>query len=461
MELWVSDATNAGTTMLYEFNPGIIGWDFTDYKVPTFCEMGNFLYMNAGTITNGNELWVTDGTTGGTQELIDLYPGSSSSNPSFLTVYHGKLYFTATDGIHGWELYCTDGTSAGTQMVSDMIPGARGIFDDGTGTSSIHPHFTVSGGFLYFQGDDRGGIGTAERHWWRTDGTDAGTFRIETTLYPWDEENVTADMNGVFYFASYDAGFGGELWKSDGSVVGTTQVTMNNGMLIRPSMMSLGNFVYFNGADNDSTGLAYSDGTTAGSGMAFGMQDVAPFFVDRPAIYNDNMFFGMGWYPNGGMDMTTRLVQTNGTRNGTVIYPIAQPRSKVIPLGNDFIFYGSDTIEVFNDPFATFLFKLTPAILPGGAGVGIDESKSNKTISCYPNPASDKLTISSNEFDLNGAMVNIIDITGELVYSKKLGIDNLSLVNIEIPTKLSNGFYLIEIQNSNQLVFDRLMIQRN
>lgn len=108
-----------------------------------------------------------------------------------------------------------------------------------------------------------------------------------------DEDNVATDMNGVFYFASYDAGFGAELWKSDGSVAGTTQVIMSNGLTVRPAMMSLGNYVYFNGADNDSTGLAISDGTTAGSSMAWGMQDVAPFFVNRPQIINDNMFFAI------------------------------------------------------------------------------------------------------------------------------------------------------------------------
>lgn len=461
MELWVSDATNAGTNMLYEFNPGLMGWDFTDYKVPDFCEMNNLLYMNAGNLANGNELWVTDGTTGGTQEVIDLNPGSVSSNPSFLTLYHGKLYFTATDGIHGWELYCSDGTQAGTQLVSDMIPGMRGIFDDGTGSSSIHPHFTVAGGLLYFQGDDAGGIGVQQRHWWRTDGTAAGTFRIETTLFPYDEEDAAVEMNGVFYFQSYDGGFGGELWKSDGTVNGTTQVTMNNGLLIRPAMMSLGNYIYFNGADNDSTGLAYSDGTTAGTGWSFSVQEVIPFMVKTPAIYNDNIFFGMGWYLDGGWDLTTRLVQTNGTQNGTVIYPIAQPRSKVFPLGNDFIFYGSDTIVRINDPFDTFMFRLTPAVLPGGAGVGVSETKKNKTISCYPNPASDKFTIQSNDFDLRDAMVSIVDVTGKLVYSTKLEGDNYSSVNISIPATLSNGFYLIEIRNSNQVISEQLVINRN
>jgi len=461
MELWVRDATNAGTNMLYEFNPGLIGWDFTDYKVPDFCEMNNLLYMNAGNLTNGNELWVTDGTTGGTQEVIDLNPGTVSSNPSFLTEYHGKLYFTATDGTHGWELYCSDGTSAGTQLVSDMIPGVRGIFDDGTGTSSIHPHFTVAGGLLYFQGDDAGGIGAAQRHWWRTDGTAAGTFRIETTLFPYDAEDAAVDLNGVFYFESYDAGFGGELWKSDGSVAGTTQVTMNNGLLVRTAMVTLGNYIYFNGADNDSTGLAQTDGTTAGSAWSFGVQDVVPFQVKYPAIYNDNLFFAMSWYPDGGMDQTTRLVQTNGTRNNTVIYPIAQPRTKIIPLGNDFVFYGSDTIVRINQLFDTFLFRLTPTVLPGGAGVGFTETKSNKNISCYPNPASDKITIRSNEFDLRGAMVSIVDVTGKLVYSTKLGADNFSSVVLNIPTSLSNGFYILEIRNSNQLVSDRLVINRN
>ena len=461
MELWKSDATNAGTNMFYEFNSGMMGWDFTNNKVPTFCEMNNLLYMNAGNLANGNELWVTDGSNAGTSQVIDLYPGTESSNPSFLTVYNGKLYFAATDGTHGWELFCSDGTAGGTQLVKDMIPGARGIFDDGTGFTCFNPHFTNSGGYLYFHGDDAGGIGPAQKHWWRTDGTDAGTFRIETTLYPWDEDNVATDMNGVFYFASYDAGFGAELWKSDGSVAGTTQVIMNNGLTVRPAMMSLGNYVYFNGADNDSTGLAISDGTTSGSSMAWGMQDVAPFFVNRPQIINDNMFFAMSWYPDGGMDMINRLVQTNGTRSGTIIYPLAQPRSKLIPLGNDFIFFGADTIEVFQDPYATFLFKLHPDSLPGGIGVGINETKNIKTISCYPNPASDRITISSNGFDLRGSTMNIYDVTGKNIYSKKVGVDNYSNVDIEIPASISNGIYVVEVSNSNQCLNDRLVIQRN
>lgn len=460
MELWKSDATNAGTNMFYEFNPGLIGWDFSHYKVPAFCEMNNLLYMTAGNAANGNELWVTDGNSANTTQVIDLNPGAASSQPSFLTVYNGKLFFAATDGTHGWELYCTDGTAAGTQIVKDMLPGGKGIFDDGTGFNSINPHFVVSGNYLYFQGDDEGGIGVSQKHWWRTDGTDAGTFRIETTLFPWDDDDCAVDMNGVFYFTSYPGGFGAALWKSDGSIAGTTQVSMSNGLMVRPSMMSMGSNIYFNGADNDSTGLSATDGTTAGSSMFYGMQDVAPFNVDYPAIYNGNMFFSLGRYDDNVMGMRSRLAQSNGTRAGTVIYHLAQPRSKVIPLGNEYIFYGSDTIERINNPFDTYLYKLTPASLPGGVGVNINEANKSKLVSIFPNPATDQITIASKEFDLRGANINIVDVTGKIMFTKKLNADNFSDAKIDLASILVDGFYFIELRNANEQVSERLVIYR-
>ncbi len=51
-----------------------------------------------GTGQHGLELWSTDGTFAGTTLVQDIYAGTFSSNPSNLTVFNGKLYFTATDG---------------------------------------------------------------------------------------------------------------------------------------------------------------------------------------------------------------------------------------------------------------------------------------------------------------------------------------------------------------------------
>ena len=70
------------------------------------------------------ELWVTDGTTAGTQRLKVL----GAFNVTNLTVIGARAYFGFDDGIHGNELWTSDGTVAGTMMVDDIEPGTVGSF---------------------------------------------------------------------------------------------------------------------------------------------------------------------------------------------------------------------------------------------------------------------------------------------------------------------------------------------
>ncbi|MGH7135048.1 MAG: DUF4214 domain-containing protein, partial [Pirellulales bacterium] len=51
------------------------------------------------------ELWQSDGTAAGTSLLADLNPGASSSNPAFLTPVGNQLLMAANDGTHGVSLY--------------------------------------------------------------------------------------------------------------------------------------------------------------------------------------------------------------------------------------------------------------------------------------------------------------------------------------------------------------------
>jgi ELWxxDGT repeat protein len=57
---------------------------------------------------SGFELWRTDGTAAGTTLVKDIYPGSSSSFPSVLTPVGGTLFFSATDPTNGRELWALD-----------------------------------------------------------------------------------------------------------------------------------------------------------------------------------------------------------------------------------------------------------------------------------------------------------------------------------------------------------------
>jgi ELWxxDGT repeat protein len=72
------------------------------------------LFFSATDGTHGTELWRSDGTTAGTVLLADINPGSTSSNPAWLTVSGTNLFFAADDGVHGVEPWVLSLSSAAT-----------------------------------------------------------------------------------------------------------------------------------------------------------------------------------------------------------------------------------------------------------------------------------------------------------------------------------------------------------
>ena len=172
--------TNLGEIVLVkDINPGIkdnYGSFPKDSFIGNLIEFNNKLYFTASDEENGNELWVSDGTTEGTQLLIDIdpstdnYGNANSSAPESLTEFNGKLYFSADDGETGRELWVSDGTAEGTELLLDIVPG---ISEYGYAYSSDIRYFTELNGKLYFRADD----GKTGDELWVTDGT---TRRYET-----------------------------------------------------------------------------------------------------------------------------------------------------------------------------------------------------------------------------------------------------------------------------------------
>jgi ELWxxDGT repeat protein len=156
--------------------------------------------------------------------VTDLNP-SGSSSPNLLTNVNGTLYFTIFSGPNSDRLFKSNGTAAGTTAFGPSLPIGQ-------------IPMTASNGKLFFFASDGTNGGSVQL--WRSDGTDSGTVKLfdpaslsNTTL---NTSTQMTDVNGTLFFvtstSSYDATTFStttinQLWQTDGTVVGTTQVPIS------------------------------------------------------------------------------------------------------------------------------------------------------------------------------------------------------------------------------------------
>lgn len=255
-ELWRSDGTTAGTTMVKDIRPGLESSD-----PGGAVRIGSTIYFWANDGVHGRELWKSDGTPAGTVLVKDINPGAGDSLKSVIHVLNNALYFAADDGTHGVELWRSDGTEAGTAMVKEIRPGA--------GDTAI-TQMTVAGNRLFFWASD--GVHGIEI--WTSDGTASGTVMsgdltigAGSPLTPMGE-SVYFWSNAVPSQAVPTGGSPLALWTSDGSAAGTRMVkAVNPGGMGIPSaeLMAAGKMLYFWVATGANKHLWQSDGTEEGT----------------------------------------------------------------------------------------------------------------------------------------------------------------------------------------------------
>ena len=158
----------AQVVLVKDINPGSEGYygSYPSSSEPSnFIEFDDRLFFTANDGENGNELWVSDGTSSGTQLLVDINPGGSegyyggyyyadSSYASNFIEFNDQLFFTANDGENGNELWVSDGTSSGTQLLVDINPGGSEGYYGYYGFSSSASNLTVIGDELFFSAND-------------------------------------------------------------------------------------------------------------------------------------------------------------------------------------------------------------------------------------------------------------------------------------------------------------------
>ncbi|MCH8921734.1 MAG: tandem-95 repeat protein, partial [Planctomycetes bacterium] len=165
-ELWKTDGSTEGTVLVKDIRPGSEnqyyndGPDYYGYRYVPYTSNPDKLIAAEGKLfftaddgQSGQELWVSDGSEGGTVLVKDLSPGESNGYPSGTYIYNtavvdGILFFGSDlDDDIGGELWQSNGTLQGTFLVADLFPGSSGSYPTG---------LTQVGGKLFFSATTEG-----------------------------------------------------------------------------------------------------------------------------------------------------------------------------------------------------------------------------------------------------------------------------------------------------------------
>lgn len=126
-ELWVTDGSPEGTELVLDIDEGPAGGlssGIVNRAANPSPDEEPWVVFQGNNGTDGNELWVTDGTAEGTMMLVDRWPGAAGSSPvSFQPVGPELLLFSASTSEEGCEPHITDGTAAGTIALAPVFPG--------------------------------------------------------------------------------------------------------------------------------------------------------------------------------------------------------------------------------------------------------------------------------------------------------------------------------------------------
>lgn len=348
-ELYVTDGTAAGTAMVKDIFPGVNPSNPMDLTV---CNGKLFFTAKLAPSTSGRELWITDGTSTGTQVVKDIYPGnadafSNTATQHALVVLGNKLLFGANDGINGEELWISDGTSTGTKMVYNLRAG---------GVSSnpfANNWYYVYNGKVYFWA-----FGVSQL--WSTDGTTAGTrgtgplnmFQPNVPPTVYNPFPIVA-YKGQLIFAASDHSVPNpdeELWITDGTFAGAHQLKNICPAILAGfdggspyQMIVYKNMLYFQARPITIAGdyeLFRSDSTAAGTVMLAptGITAPNPFTGKGSFInYNDALYFASAW----GSSTDNELWSMKDTTSSSGIEKIETPQCNIYPNPNN----GSFIIE--------------------------------------------------------------------------------------------------------------------
>jgi ELWxxDGT repeat protein len=414
-ELWSTDGTAAGTTLVKDIYPGTNGGAANSSSPLLFnaVTINNKFYFQATDNTNGSELWMSDGTTAGTQLFKDINTnsgGAASSNPIIFknidfsgggftnTLFNGKVFFSANNGVNGTELWVTDGTVAGTVMVKDIRPGSG----SGIPSNSFSYVYTTSG--LFFAATDS----TTGIEPWLSNGTAAGTNRI-ADINP-DTANSRPQplffYNNQLYFSA-----------TNGDHPTRTDLFRTNGTFTALPITLL-NF----SATVEGKNAVKLDWTTTSE------INSSHFEIER-SIDGNNF---------------SSINRVNASGNSAIDQNYTYTDYQAGNLNSSVLYYRLKSVDKDGT------FKKSQVLLVRLQGGGFQ-------FTFAPNPVQQQLNVSVSPAGAKSVVIRIIDANGKQVYQQALptGV-NVYQQNIDV-AKLKAGIYYLQVITDNTIKVEKFV----
>lgn len=215
--LWVSDGTVEGTTEVEDTQ-------FTTSPASMYPFGDGVVFML------GDGFWFTDGNPAKSTRFIS----GSGIGVHGAFEFQNQIWFVLRTSLQNLGLWRSDGTVAGTRSVTNIVDNISSaqIFKGNAYFGTGYELFVV-----------RNNSNTAERMF-------PPDFPVYTGFW-----NLTA-TEGALYFSGYDLTHGTELWRTDGTVAGTTLVQDINPRLASSSpshVRQIGTNIFFTAEDNRGT----------------------------------------------------------------------------------------------------------------------------------------------------------------------------------------------------------------
>lgn len=316
-ELWASDGTAVGTTLVKDIVEGDQGTMLKHYPKGVFKNFNDTLYFSVSLLDGHDVVWITDGTSEGTMPLeADQILPSSFQVESLLKISNTTYFIANPEGTQDSFVYVNDGMD--TYQLSDdaVTKGSYYLVDfdgivyysagklfatDGSlerteeivhadGSSFSSPRsLTVVGDRLYFF--------TEDCSLWSTNALEKGFVKLVSS----SEESCSLSLDEFDGKVLFKRGSLRHPWISDGTTEGTFQLT-NAGVTTATSFITYDNKLVFFAASDGNTesghGLYVSDGSLGNTGIIFGIGKEASSLkshFDNLSVFGDSLYISV-WY---------------------------------------------------------------------------------------------------------------------------------------------------------------------